>query len=360
MPVCALSRSETMKRQKNILLFFSFICVGVMAVSCIELASMPLATPALTKVSLNLSDDLYLFDAQSQFSHEITAQEVLDIIRKSGVQRVVLSTTQKQSNDIVYEIAKQDPERIIPGVRLKIPLFYHGPDAEFERFFSRQLERWSKYCVITEALIYHAEKDPQNLQGRYRQEFKNDPYSPRLQYVIKKAKELDIPVVLHVESRSLAPGRRLELWGNLEKLMRENRQVSFVYTHLSQLDSEDVRKLLDQYENTYFFLQGATLSEHNYFSQNIRHLSQWTCVFCEEWTCNKGDLKPEWKRLFLDYPSKFIFAMDGVESWLWKQCYENAVIEWKIAISKLPIDVGRKIAHENAERLWHIKPLYQF
>jgi hypothetical protein len=312
----------------------------------------------LNKMTFDISDDLYLFDAQSQFSHEITAQEVLDIIRKSGVQRVVLSTTQKQSNDIVYEIAKQDQERIIPGLRLKNPLFYYGPDAEFERFFSRQLEHWSKYFVITEALIYHAEKDPQNSMGRYRQEFKTDPYSPRLQYVIKKAKELDIPVVLHIESRSLALRSKLELWRKLERLMIENRQVSFVYTHLAQLDSEAVRRLLDQHENTYFFLQNATLTEYKYRSGNRLQLSNWTCVFCEEFACSKGDLNPEWKKLFLDYPSRFIFAMDGVESWLWKQCYENAVMEWKIAISKLPIDVGRKIAHENAERLWHIKPLY--
>ena len=80
-------------------------------------------------ISLNFSeekDDLYLFDAQSQFSQDIAIQEVLDIIKRSGVQRVILSTTQRQKNDIVYEIAKQNPERIIPGARLKIRSFYYG------------------------------------------------------------------------------------------------------------------------------------------------------------------------------------------------------------------------------------------
>jgi predicted TIM-barrel fold metal-dependent hydrolase len=317
-----------------------------------------------TIISLNFiekKDDLYLFDAQSQFSQDIKVQEVLDIIARSGVQRVILSTTQRQPNDIVYEIAKQDPERIIPGARLKIRSFHSGPEAEFETILDSELARWPKYSVITEALIYHAKKrTAQDPEGRDRREISSDPYSHRLQYVIKKAKQLDIPVVLHVESRSLAPERKLELWGNLENLMRENSQVSFVYTHLAQLDPKDVLKLLNQHQNIYFFLQDTTLTEHKFFSRNSLQQVKWTCVFCEELTCNKGDLKSDWEKLFIDHPSRFIFAMDGVEWWIWKHCYENAVMEWKIAISKLPKHIGRKIAHENAERLWHIKPLYRY
>jgi predicted TIM-barrel fold metal-dependent hydrolase len=316
-----------------------------------------------TEISLNFSenkDDLYLFDAQSQFSQDINVQEVLDIIARSGVQRVVLSTTQRQANNIVYEVAKLDPERIIPGIRLKISPFYNGPEDQFETILESQLARWPKYSVITEALIYHAEKNPRDTRGRYRQELISDPYSPQLQYVLKRAKQLDIPVVLHVETRSLAPDRKVELWGKLERLMIENSQVSFVYTHIAQLDPKEVLKLLNRHENTYFFLQDATLTEHQFFVRNSRQEVKWTCVFCEESACKKGDLKPDWNKLFIDHPTRFIFAMDGVESWIWRQCYENAVAEWKIAISKLPKHVGRKIAHENAERLWHIRPLYQF
>jgi hypothetical protein len=313
-------------------------------------------------ISLNFNeekDDLYLFDAQSQFSQDIKVQEVLNIIARSGVQRVILSTTQRQPNIIVYEITKLDPERIIPGARLKIRSFHYGPEAEFETILDRALASWPKYSVITEALIYHARKIiPIDPEGRDRPEMSADPYSPQLQYVIKKAKELDIPVVLHVESRSLGPERKLELWGNLEKLMRQNSQVSFVYTHIAQLNPKDVLKLINQHDNIYFFLQLATLTEQKLFSRDPFQQDKWTCVFCEKSTCNKGDLKPDWEKIFLDHPSRFIFAMDGVEWWIWKYLYENAVREWKIAISKLPKHVGRKIAHENAERLWHIKTLY--
>jgi len=225
--------------------------------------------------------------------------------------------------------------------------------------FARAVASSPKYNVITEALIYHAKKIvPSDPEGRDRPEVSADPYSPQLQYVIKRAKALDIPVVLHIESRSLAPERKLELWRSLEKLMRENPQVSFVYTHLAQLDSKDILKLLNKHENIYFFLQLATLTEHKSFSRNPFERDKWTCVFCEKPTCNKGDLKPEWEKLFLDHPKRFIFAMDGVEWPIWRYCYEDAVREWKIAISKLPKHVGRKIAHENAERLWHMKPLY--
>jgi hypothetical protein len=219
-----------------------------------------------TNISLNFNeekDDLYLFDAQSQFSQDIKIQEVLNIIKKSGVQRVILSTTQRQKNAIVYEIAKQNPERIIPGARLKIRSFYNGDMERLKKQLDGQLARWPKYSVITEALIYH----------------------------------------------------------------------------------------------TYFFLQNTSLYENKIFKTN-QDTIKWTCVFCEKRGCSKGDLKPEWENLFISHPNRFIFAIDGVQSWIWRKRYEKIVREWKFAISKLPKHAGRKIAHENAESLWHIKPLY--
>lgn len=314
------------------------------------------------KISLNFSeekDDLYLFDAQSQFSQDIKVEEVLDIIKRSGVQRVILSTTQRQKNAIVYEIAEQDPERIIPGARLKIRSFYYGHMTRFKKQLDKQLARWPEYSVITEALIYHAKKTPKkDPEGENRPEISVDPYSPQVQYVIKKAKQLDIPVVLHIESRSLDLERKLELWKKLEKLMYQNPQVPFVYTQMAQLNAKEVSSLINRHRNIYFFLQNTSLYENKIFRTH-QDIIKWTCVFCEKWGCSKGDLKPEWENLFISHPNRFIFAMDGVEWWIWKNLYENAVREWKIAISKLPKHVGRKIAHENAERLWHIKPLYQ-
>jgi len=313
------------------------------------------------KTSLKFSeekDDLYLFDAQSQFSQDIEIQEVLDIIKRSGVQRVILSTTQRQKNAIVYETAKQDPERIIPGARLKIRSFHYGYETRFKKQLDKQLERWPQYSVITEALIYHAKKKPRvDPEGYNRPEISVDPYSPQLQYVIKKAKQLDIPVVLHVESRSLDLDRKLEFWRKLEKLMYQNPKVSFVYTHMAQLDSKELPSLINRHKNIYFFLQNTSLIDDKSIKR-FHGFNKWTCVFCETWDCHKGDLKPEWEELFISHPSRFIFAVDGVESWIWRKRYEKIVRKWKIAISKLPKRVGKKIAHENAERLWHIKPLY--
>jgi predicted TIM-barrel fold metal-dependent hydrolase len=312
-------------------------------------------------ISLNFNeekDDLYLFDAQSQFSQDIKIQEVLNIIKRSGVQRVILSTTQRQKNAIVYEIAKQNPERIIPGARVKIRSFYYGYEKRLKKQLDIQLARWPKYSVITEALIYHAKKKPRvDPEGKNRPEISVDPYSPQVKYVIKKAKQLDIPVVLHIESRSLDLERKLELWKKLEKLMYQNPKVSFVYTHMAQLDSKEISSLINRHKNIYFFLQNTSLIDDKSVKR-FHGVNKWTCVFCETWDCHKGDLKPEWEELFISHPSRFIFAVDGVESWIWRKRYEKIVREWKIAISKLPKHVGKKIAHENAERLWHIKPLY--
>ena len=312
-------------------------------------------------ISLNFNeekDDLYLFDAQSQFSQDIKIQEVLNIIKRSGVQRVILSTTQRQKNAIVYEIAKQNPERIIPGARLKIRSFYYGDEERLKKQLDGQLARSPEYSVITEALIYHAKKTTkEDPEGKNAPEISVDPYSPQVQYVIKKAKQLDIPVVLHIESRSLDLERKLELWKKLEKLMYQNPQVPFVYTHMGQLNVKEVSSLINRHRNIYFFLQNTSLYENKIF-RTYQDIIKWTCVFCEKRGCSKGDLKPEWENLFISHPNRFIFAIDGVQSWIWRKRYEEIIREWKFAISKLPKHVGKKIVHENAERLWHIKPLY--
>ena len=67
-------------------------------------------------------------------------------------------------------------------------------------------------------------------------------------------------------------------------------------------------------------------------------------------------LAPEWRELFTQYPTRFVFALDNVFAEHWSSFYMEQMEYWKKAMAELPVEVAHQIAHGNAERLWHITP----
>ena len=74
----------------------------------------------------------------------------------------------------------------------------------------------------------------------------------------------------------------------------------------------------------------------------------WTPMF-------QGDgLTPEWKKLVVQNPDRFILAFDNVWPDQWGDFYLQEAEYWRKAFAALPDEVAHAIAHGNAERLWNI------
>ena len=69
-----------------------------------------------------------------------------------------------------------------------------------------------------------------------------------------------------------------------------------------------------------------------------------------------AEFAPEWRKLLLANPDRFVFAMDNVFSFYWKDMFLPQIEVWRKTLATVPDDVAHAVAHGNAERLWKLPP----
>ena len=67
-----------------------------------------------------------------------------------------------------------------------------------------------------------------------------------------------------------------------------------------------------------------------------------------------GKLSKQWRTLFTAYPDRFLLGSDCWVTERWAQ-YGEIMDYYQRWLAELPRDVGNKIAHRNAERIFGIK-----
>jgi hypothetical protein len=69
---------------------------------------------------------------------------------------------------------------------------------------------------------------------------------------------------------------------------------------------------------------------------------------------NGQSLSAEWKQLFTQYPDRFLVGSDTWVNQRWEM-YAETMAHYRNWLAQLPMDVAKKIAHENGERLFGLK-----
>jgi predicted TIM-barrel fold metal-dependent hydrolase len=128
-------------------------------------------------------------------------------------------------------------------------------------------------------------------------------------------------------------------------MLEQYPEHPFVLTHMGQLKPNECRRLLENHKNIHFHTGWTNPTA-------VRSSNQpWVNLF-------KGKrLASDWRDLFIQYPERFIFALDNVFAKHWTTRFYMKQMEcWEKALAELPVQVAHLIAHGNAERLWHIAP----
>jgi hypothetical protein len=71
-------------------------------------------------------------------------------------------------------------------------------------------------------------------------------------------------------------------------------------------------------------------------------------------TCDAGKLCPEWRRLLLKYPGRFLLGSDTWVNQRW-QAYDDTMKGYRAWLADLPSDVARRIAWDNGADLFGLK-----
>ena len=283
------------------------------------------------------ADELYFIDAHSQVDHKVVPLEnIISLMSQGGVSHTILSARGKLKAKDLQIFSSNYRNKITPAVRTKGKPY----QAASPRYF-KQLEAQlasGKYAAIAEILMYHAQK------GDKAPEVVVYPEDQRILSALEYAIDNRWPFVVHIEFGALHGKQKKRFMESLDTMLDNYSEQPFVLTHMGQLQSDECRRLIKNHENIYFhtgWTNPAAVSSSN---------QPWVNVFEGE------QLAPEWRDLFIQYPQRFVFALDNVFAEHWTDFYLEQMQYWNKALAALPDEVAHLVAHGNAERLWRIHP----
>lgn len=256
---------------------------------------------ALSLTSLTLAAPLQIFDAHLHYNldarEELSVDQVIERLDRAGIEKALVSSTDDTGTQ---HLVNADSERFLPALR---PYRRSGEtkswmyDESVLPYLRTQLQQ-HQYVAMGE---FHAFEEHMNL--------------PTVQGLIDLARKHAL--VLHIH------GDR----GAVDQLFLQWPEAKVLWAHAGFDDAKSVAE---------------ALAEHSTLWIDLSHrpdISTW------------AGLAPDWERLFLQYPERFVLGSDTytIERWSKLGFYALDARDW---LSVLPDDVAMKIAYANAATLF--------
>ncbi len=299
----------------------------------------------LTPASGLLADELPIIDAHSQMDKDVDPRTIIDRMDEAGVARTILSARHGRTPGDVLRVSAEFPERIIPSVTTKMWGYVHDskkPHKRYRKALRAQVDS-GRFRAMAEVLMVHS-GCPNDMCPPVRVE----PGDKRVTAALAAALANGWPFVAHIEFRSLSSSGRRTFMDGLKGMLRAHPRHPFALIHMGQLGPDEARRLIEAFGNIYF------LAAHSnpVSKRRGKGFKEWIEMF------EGGRLKPEWRRLMVDHPGRFVFALDNVWGAQWndRHYYADQVALWRNALAELPAEVAHAVAHKNAERLWRLPP----
>lgn len=282
-------------------------------------------------------DELYFIDAHSQVDHNvIPLQTIISLMNQGGVSHTILSARGKLKGNDLIKFSSKYHNQITPAVRTKSK-HYGAGSPKYYKMLNAQVAS-GKYSAIAEILLYHTQK------GNKALEYEVYPADKRVVTALEYAINNRWPFVVHIEFGTLSGKKKRHFMKALEGMLKSYPNLPFVLTHMGQLKPKVCQRLIDNYKNIHF---------HTGWTNPVAVKSSkqpWVNLF-------KGErFAPEWRELLIQYPERFVFALDNVFAEHWSSFYLKQMEYWKKALAEMPYNVAHLIAHGNAERLWRLTP----
>lgn len=245
------------------------------------------------------AESLPIFDAHMHYNIEARStwspQRVIALWRQLGI-RAVLATSRPNDGTLDL-IAQNAPDiKIVPFLRpYRVQPDRHDwfANPEIERFVEKELQR-GIYRGIGEFHIFGKDAD-----------------APYMAKIARLAKARDLWLHAHSDEDAI------------ERILHHAPGVKLIWAHTGMSTSLDkVEAMFAQYPN----LVGE-LSFRSDLEQN-------------------GSLNPQWKRLFLRYPDRFVLGTDTWVTSRWDDV-PQLIVFYRRMLSELPTDIAERIAYKN-------------
>jgi hypothetical protein len=250
--------------------------------------------------SAGFTADLPIFDAHVHYSHDawesLPAKEAIALLRKAGVRRALVSSSNDEGTQRLYAEA---PDVIIPELRpyrTRSDIATWVRDEDIVAYLEQRLRKY-EYVAIGEFHLYGADAD-----------------LPVPRRMVELAKQYGL--MLHAHSDADA----------VERLFRHDPDARILWAHAGFERPERVADMLRKYRALCADL--AFRSDH----------------------AVGGKPAPEWRKVFLEFPDRFMVGTDTyiAERWYFVPEHARWSREW---LADLPADVAERIAWKNGETI---------
>jgi len=245
--------------------------------------------------------ELPLFDAHVHYSADIwqaiPAEDAIKRLKKQGIRRAIVSSTPANG---AIKLFKQDPELVIPFLRPYRTAddsydWYKNPD--ILKYVRAQLKSFD-YRGLGEFHLHGSQVNTPVMKG-----------------MLKLAREKNLILFAHSDHETI------------DALLTATPSLTVIWAHGGfDVDSNIIANKLKNNQNLYIelsFREGITEEEA---------------------------LTPEWREVFMAYPSRFLVGTDTYigERWLELPELTDHYQGW---LKQLPPDVAEAIAYKNGERI---------
>jgi hypothetical protein len=249
--------------------------------------------------------ELPIFDAHMHYSHDawelLPPEKALALLRQAGVRRALVSSS-GDGDELrgQQRLARLAPDLILPSLR---PYRQRGDqggwfrDESIKAYLEERLAK-HRYVALGEFHIFGADVD-----------------LPVPRHLVQLARKHGL--VLHSHSDADAIERQFAQWP----------QARILWAHAGFDSPERVRAML------------------------AKHPALWCDLAFRSDHAPGGELEPDWKQLFLDFPDRFLVGTDTFTPERWPYVVEHA--RWSRQwLAQLPPAVAEKIAWRNGEALF--------
>lgn len=274
--------------------------------------------------AVHAAEGPWIFDAHSHSARGLDLERVIGRMDAAGVRKIVLFARRQGTDEEVLSLHARHPERVVPAIGFQNPGWLQQ-SARFVDEVEGKLAS-GRFRWMGELLLRHY-----GVPELRAPEYDVSPDSHLFGKVLALSARHGVPLTVHHEAEP----------GNVEafrRALRQNRDALVVWAHwCGRATPDEARRFLEEFPNLYCDL-GASSGKRRYAHEKNPLINE------------AGHLQPSWRALIVAFSDRFLAAVDAVDPAHYDH-YEAWVNGMRKFITELPPEVGRKVAHENAERL---------
>ncbi len=259
---------------------------------------------ALTLVAVSAAAEqrpMPLFDAHLHYSHDawenLPPRDAVALLRKAGLKYAMVSSSSDDGTQMLYAEA---PDLIVPSLRPYRKRGETGSWLRDESVIGHVEARLAKhkYVAIGEYHVYGADAD-----------------LPVMRRMVELAREYGLYLHSHSDADAI------------ERQFAQDPDARILWAHSGFDSPAEVARMLRKHKNLWADL--AFRSDHSV----------------------DGKVDPAWRKVFLEFPDRFMIGTDTFTPERWYYVQEHA--DWSRAwLADLPPEVAERIAHRNGEELF--------